>query len=1361
MGDLPRPSALAERLSERLAEHWGRYQRSDFYNQVLPLMDALVSAYAYRTVHSMAAGQRSFTLDSVMLTAGIDTRHGPLLSRFLEILREDGVLDCEGLVWTFLETAELPDPEDIWRLLLADFPEYVVEATIAGRCGMHLSEVLLDAAPEDLLVSKSGVGVAAQLCDASPTWRVANLAVREVLQQIVKDWPQGRRLRILELSGGAVGLTADLLTVLPMDRCGYVFASPDAAVRAHAQAELADFVGHAVSELDISADLHQQGQTANSFDVVIASNVLHASDEPGAALNNIRRLLRRDGLVLVLEHSPERLSDLVFGIQPEWWTRTVHVDRPLSRLRSIDEWQDAVERSGFVEVSTLSEPAQGVAPSTYLLVARNPEASRTEVDLGERVSRSYLVLTDARGESAAIAEHLVDRLVVEGHRPILVSAGEQFSRSAEDAFVVAPDSAADFDRLAEILGVENGGVDEIVHLMGLTFEPDSTETNLPEVQDRRCLSSIHLVQAFSRLERAALPRLWLVTAGAAALEPDPAAPGSGAPIPSQAPLWGLGRVFSNEHPELRCRRVDLCQSLRPEAAAQCLMAELLDPDEEDEVVLAGGARYGMRLERVALDPPECVARVDPTHRARLDFSNPGRLSNLSWHEERRRSPDRGEIEIRVRATGLNFRDVMYTMGMLSDEAVEDGFAGATLGLECAGDVVGVGPDVTDFKVGDSVMCFARGCFASHVTVGTTAVAQMPTGWTYEEAATVPGVFFTVYYALGHLAGLEPGEKVLIHGAAGGVGLAAIQFARYRGAEIFATAGSEQKRDFLRLLGIDHIFDSRSLTFADEILEITGGDGIDVVLNSISGEAVAKGLTVLKPFGRFLELGKRDFYENAKIGLRPFRNNITYFGIDADQLMMRKSALAGRLFHEMMELFEKGTLRPLAHCVFPCSRVVDAFRHMQRSLQIGKVVVVYEDTLEAIREVVPATRELELDSQASYLVTGGLGGFGLATARWLVARGARSLVLVGRSGAATPEARAAVAELEAAGARVEVCRADVTRVGDLRELFQRIERDLPPLKGLVHAAMVLEDCLVRNLDRNRLQRVLAPKIQGAWNLHELTRDLSLDFFVLYSSATTTFGNPGQANYVAANMYLESLAQYRRGLGLPALAVGWGPLGDVGFLAQNAKIREALLARIGGKELSSAQALQQLERLLVADRTGVAVVDLDWRKLKKSMPGTRSVRFSGLGGRGSEGGGDGAPEEDIHTLIADLSEGEVLEMVTALLIEQMATVLRLPAEKIGGDASIYDLGMDSLMAVELLMAIEARFGISFPDTAVTESGTVAKIAGRIASQLSNNGQGGEAAQRDEQLEAVTALIARHGESPSLDEVEEFVDSLSSGQ
>jgi acyl transferase domain-containing protein/NADPH:quinone reductase-like Zn-dependent oxidoreductase/NAD(P)-dependent dehydrogenase (short-subunit alcohol dehydrogenase family)/acyl carrier protein len=1355
-GSLPRPADMVSRLEDAIGE---QPYRSTFYNQVLPLFDALVAAFAYRAIHGLVGSQSHFTLSSLMAAGDIDSRHAVLLSRLLGILEEDRLLTRTDSEWSLTGGTELPGPEEIWRLLLADFPSYLHEASFIGRCGLHLAAVLRGGESPPALMSKGGVSITGRLGDASPTWRITNLAAKEALCEIAKEWPKGRRLRILELSGGGVNLAADALSVLPKDRCHYVFASPDEAVRVRGQAELAHLGSHSVTALDINGDLVEQGWAANSFDVIIASHVLHSSDNVGRALDNIRWLLGRSGLLLLLERSPERQSDLVFGIQPEWWRRTTEIRRPLSRLRTVEEWRVAALHHGFVDAVPWSERAPDVPASTYLLIAQNSEVTPEAVDTASPASQGYLILCDQDGDSAAIADYVVEQLRSDGHRPFRVTAGKHFSRPRADEAVVAPESAEDFERLLGMLREEDTRVTEIVHLMGLSLSQDAADSDLCAVQDRRCSTAVHLVQSLCRGDGDRPPRLWLVTAGAVVL------PGSGAlgvdsPIPSQAPLWGLGRVLMSEHPELQCRLIDLYAKGQANLAGRFVMAELREPDEETEVLVTADARYAMRLDRVELDAPEVLTQIEPSGRARLDFANPGSLNNLRWYAEPRQSPQSGEIEIRVRATGLNFRDLMYAMGMLSDEAVENGFAGATLGMECAGDVVRVGPDVTDFEVGKSVVCFGRACFASHVTTQTTAVAAMPPGWTYEEAATVPGVFFTVYYALNHLAGLRRGEKLLIHGAAGGVGMAAIQYARFCGAEIFATAGSDEKRDFLRLLGVEHVLDSRSLAFADEILETTGGSGVDVVLNFLSGEAVSKNLAVLKPFGRFLELGKRDYYENAKIGLRPFRNNIAYFGIDADQLMKERSDLAGRIFREMMELFDKGAFRPLPHRTFSSTRIADAFRYMQQSLQIGKVVVSYDSPMEAIQGVAPLAREFELDPEGSYLISGGLGGFGLATARWLLAKGARNLVLVGRRGAASPEAQAGVGELEAAGARVLVCNADVARFDDLHKVFQQIAQDLPPLKGVLHAAMVLEDALMRNLGRDSLQRVLAPKMLGARNLHELTRDLPLDFFVLYSSATTTLGNPGQGSYVAANMYLESLAECRRRVGLPAIAVGWGPIGDVGFLARNERVRDVLVARIGGQLLSSAQALNQLEELLKADRTGVAVADLDWRRLQKTMPGMQSPTFRALGGRAGEDVGDGAVDADIHALIANLSSDEVLQTVTELLSEQMANVLRLPVQKIASTATIYDLGMDSLMAVELVTAIESRFGINVPPTAVTGGATLAQIAGRIVTQLSGSEEGAEPPERDERREMLNTLVSRHGEKPSPKDVAEFLQHLSEG-
>ena len=1346
---LPRPTDVAEHLVPRITEQWFAQRRSDYYDQVLPLFDALTTAFVYRTFRRTLGSRSRFTLRSLLAALRADPSHVPFLQRLVLLLEEDGMVERDGSQWRLTGTSELTSPEEIWRLVLADFPVYLPESVIAGRAGLHLSGVLKgerDAA--EILSPTKGAGTTEYLLDSSPTLRIGHYAACEALAAIIADWPAGRRIRILEIGAGAMGLSAELLSQATAERCDYVFTSPNPELRSRAETEFGQRRAFSVAEIDLTTAAPRQDLPPNHYDVVIASHALHEITDLDTALGVLRWLLVRDGLLLLLERPPERLGDLVFGLHPQWWVRSPAPERPRSRLLREEEWCGLLERRGFVEAVPLSEPAPSVDASSFLIVARNPEHHDVISDAALPEPKTWLVLAGEEG-AAGVSGYLTDALRGEGHRVIVASAGEGFSRPQADAFVLSPILPEGFERLFAILADEGVRCDEIVHLMGLRLDQGESASGL-ETARIRCLSAMHLAPVAAT--GATPPRLWLVTCGAFPID---TASERRPHLPSQAALAGVGRVLANEHPELRCRIVDVPPEDAP-AAARLVVAELHDPDTEDEVLAGAPARYGLRLERLEAVPAPTEAgegEVAKERRTlRLDFAVPGPLANLRWYEEERRAPGRGEIEIKVRATGLNFRDVMYAMGMLSDEAVEKGFAGATLGMECSGDVVAVGPDVTGFRAGDPVVCFARACFGTFVTTETTAVAHKPAGWTYEEAASVPSVFFTVYYALDHLAALRRGDRILIHGAAGGVGMAAIQHARYLGAEIFATAGSPQKRDFLRLLGVEHVLDSRSLAFADEIMELTAGAGVDVVLNSLSGPAMRRSLDLLKPFGRFLELGKRDFYENAKVGLRPFRNNITYHGIDADQLLAERSDLAGSLFRRMMGLFEQGAFRPLVHRAFPARRITEAFRYMQQSAHIGKVVVTYEDVerITPTRRALARASPLVLDPDASYLVIGGLGGFGLATAAWLAEKGARQLVLVGRNGAATHEAREGVERLRAAGARVEICEADVCEHDALARVVQRIDRELPPLKGVVHAAMVLDDRLIARQDAESFDKAFGPKARGAWNLHVLTRDRTLDFFVLFSSVTTCFGNPGQANYVAGNNYLESLAQHRRALGLPAIAVGFGPIGDTGYLARNERLREALVTRTGGEALRARQALRELEGLMSNGHSGVAVATLDWQTLRRALPALRSRRFDRLGGPGGEGG----ERDDIRDLIAGLPESEAHERVTGLLTEQVAKVLRLPAERLDPETSIYNLGMDSLMAVELHMAVEEQFNIHVPVMVVTEGVSIAQLAGRIAGQLRGRGATTPAAPESD---LIRRLASRHGESLDTEEIDRFIDGV----
>jgi phthiocerol/phenolphthiocerol synthesis type-I polyketide synthase C len=826
-----------------------------------------------------------------------------------------------------------------------------------------------------------------------------------------------------------------------------------------------------------------------------------------------------------------------------------------------------------------------------------------------------------------------------------------------------------------------------------------------------------------------------------------------------AALWGLTRVAMQECEDLPIRWIDLADPAPCEASAATLARELLEPDDEDEVLLTAEGRYALRLSSEIEPPSAAPAPGVPLVPARLDFSTPGSFRHLEWRPLPTADAEAGsdlaadEVEIDVRAAGLNFRDVMYAMGLLPEEAIEDGFCGPALGMEVAGVVRRAGADAGVLP-GDEVIAVAPAALAQRVRTRAFGVARKPESWSFAAAATVPTAFFTVYYALTELARLQPGERLLIHGAAGGVGIAAIQVARHLGAEVFATAGTADKRELVRLLGADRVFDSRSLRFADEVLQATAGAGVDVVLNSLAGEAMRRNIRLLRPFGRMVELGKRDFYENTRLALRPFRNNIAYFAFDADQLMARRPEAARRVFAELMALFAAGNLHPLPYRTFCASNIEAAFRQMQASRHIGKIVITFADDFGCVGPR-PAAPAPALRPDAAYLVTGGLCGFGLRTAQWLASRGARHLVLMSRTGNPTPEAQTALADLSRAGVSVECLACDVTDRGAVQAALSRI-RATRPLRGIVHAAAVIEDALLRDLTHGQLHRVLAPKIAGALNLHEATCGCELDFFIVYSSATTLFGNPGQGAYVAANMALEAFAAERRALGLPATCVGWGPIADAGYLARHERVRDALVGRIGGKPLQADEALSALDAVLAADASHVGYLELDWSVLGRFLPRARAPKFSELARLASRSP-DAESAPDLRRWLKELPDGELLPGLTDLLRRQIAHILRIPPERIEPGASLSELGMDSLMAVELAASIEDRLGVRLSALSLGDAPTIERIAARLAQQLRPDREEACAAPVDTLADQVRTLAAQHATEVSDAQAAQFSTDL----
>ena len=846
----------------------------------------------------------------------------------------------------------------------------------------------------------------------------------------------------------------------------------------------------------------------------------------------------------------------------------------------------------------------------------------------------------------------------------------------------------------------------IVHMWSLAAsgEPGLSLLSLQAAQRRDSGSILELVQHLV-LSRAGLaPRLWVVTRGVQ--QPSAASP----PDLAAAPLWGLGRVLANEHPELHCTNVDLSGPSDIDALAQ----ELWAGDAETQVLLREGRRYVARLSRLALPDGRAMPRpgrleVPAGLPFRLGVSSVGSLDNLEVREVSRPPLAAGQIEIEVSAAGLNFRDVMKALGIYPSAPGDEFW----LGDECSGAVVAVGAGVDAFRSGDQVLAIAPASFGKYVRVPAGFAARVPTGLSLEQAAALPIAFTTAFYALHHLARLESGESILIHAAAGGVGLAAVQCARHMGAKVFATAGNPEKREYLHSLGVEHVFDSRSLAFADEIVAVTGRKGVDVVLNSLAGAAIPKSLSALAPYGRFLEIGKRDIFQNRKIGLSPFRNNLSFFAIDMEKVFRDRPLFAAGLLADVVALFRSGALRPLPCRVFPLSESESAFRHLAQARNIGKVVIsISAATARASQTSAPAL----LRPDRTYLIAGGLGGLGLELARRMVQRGARNLALLGRHAPTT-----AAEELLASGirphARVECVQADISDPGQCAAALGRIRESLPPLAGVFHAAGVLDDARLLHMNYKRFSAVTSPKLSGAWNLHRETLDTPLDFFVLFSSIASVFGSPGQANYAAGNSFLDALAQYRRSLGMPALSINWGPWSEVGMAAG---MSDRALLEVGMVRISPAQALDALERLMRLDLAQVVAAGMDWQQW------SRQQIFDAANPLFADFRRHASPRQDAAVAISAVRQsilaadpGARQAILESYMVAELARVLQMDPARLDIHEPLDSLGLDSLMAIEYKHRLDTELGVDLSIMSLLDGPTMSQIAAQFLEAIGLTG------------------------------------------
>ncbi|MFQ3618315.1 MAG: SDR family NAD(P)-dependent oxidoreductase, partial [Cyanobacteriota bacterium] len=893
--------------------------------------------------------------------------------------------------------------------------------------------------------------------------------------------------------------------------------------------------------------------------------------------------------------------------------------------------------------------AKALSPQAW---GRTPDASRWLYELAwQPTSRPavpdsapaghWLIFADAQGVAQQLLDHLdaaqqTYTVAVPGDRPPSLPAAQRVNGDRPD----------EVHALVRRVLQDNPAIRGVVYLWGLDAASLADTT-------AAYAGALHLTQAL--IQTGVQAPLWLVTQGSQSLNlASGATSETQAAGVAQAPLWGLGRAIALEYPALQVRCVDL----EPRSGAswgEALWTEMQTSATDAAVAYHTGQRYVVQLQ------PYAASLLQGDSALQLQIAERGSLDRLTWETVERRSPAADEIELRVLAAGLNFRDVLNALGRYPGEA-------GPLGLECVGEVVRLGAAVRDLAPGDVVVAIAPGCFSQFVTVPAVLAVPKPTTLTLAEVATLPTAMLTADYALRTAGDLQPGERVLIHAAAGGVGLAAVQLAQAVGAEVFATA-SPGKWAALQQRGVARLYNSRSLDFAAEIIRDAGSQPIDLVLNSLAGDFMLKSAALLAPGGRFVEIGKPD--PALVWQLRQIRPDVQYTAIDLMQVTTQQPDQIRSMLRQVMQQVQTGQLQPLPHTQFQRERLIDAFRYMQQAQHIGKIVIEFAKPTFTPRP------------DGVYVITGGLGGLGLQVARSLVEWGATHLLLLGRT-APNPDAAKILAEWQQAGVNVKTAQLDLADATAVTNFFQtqRPFADLP-IRGVFHAAGVLDDGAIANQTPQRFEQVMAAKLRGAWTLHHLSKDWPLDCFVLFSSAAAVLGSAGQANYAAANAGLDALAHLRRSLGLPALSINWGAWASVGMAAR----RTAGFQNQGMEPIAPETGVTILKALLSEIAPQVAV--LPYAKPQAPIAASAPVATTWF-------------DE-----LRPLPKGDRPAALAARLQQTIAKLLGRPAASLDPHQGFTDLGLDSLTTIELAHQLQQQFPHPLPNALLYSYPTIAAL------------------------------------------------------
>ncbi len=1286
--NLATPQEIVEAANAVMPALYKERQLNEHYDTFMPLIDQASRQFIVNAYYELGWEPKVGDVVEVqehMRVLDIADQHERLVYGQLTALEEGGWLKKSGdESWVIIKVPAQECAVDLLDQLEEDLPRFASEVELQRQAGPNLAGVLSGTYdPIEVLFPGGSSEMMERFYREGADFPVLNGQVLAALERSVAELPQRRAIRVLEIGAGTGSLTQRILPAFPSDRTEYLFTDTGPLFVASAKDKLGEqypFVEYSI--FDCEKDPADQGIDPHSYDIVLASNVIHATADLKQTLNVVRRCLAPNGLFMFVEVTWRRAPlDNVFGLLPGWWRFTDTDLRERSALLSRSRWESLLTECGYRDVTSFISSPKQEEDQEACLIARAPEPveipEESPIDEEQLVESSvseiigdadaaklevYLVMSDYSGVGKALETTLEERGV-----KVVLTGG--YTAEVEER-INELESDGDTTRV-------------IVHALSLDHpRADKLDAEaLDRAQDTGVRSAHNLVKMITAREWDSKPKLFFLTRGAMPVLPDDDLSGL-----ASTPLTGLLRVAVNEFQDFQWTQIDLDPN-GSEHELQDLADEILMSDREPEVAFRGDHRYARRVSRIKTEdlPPltkNAMSENGEVLPYRLQIDKPGILTNLSLNLTTRRDPDPDEIEIQIKAGGINFRDVMKALGMYPGNPVDVKW----FGDDFSGEVVRVGSNVSDLKPGDSVVGMAPYCFRSYVTVHRNMVFRKPEAMSHADAATLPTVFLTTHYAINELARMRKGERILIHAGTGGVGQAAIQIAKHLGLEIFSTAGSPEKRQLLADQGVDHILDSRSLEFADRIMEITNGEGVDAVLNSLAGDFIPKNFSVLRTFGRYLEIGKIDVYGNSKIGLEPLRNNISLHIIDLAQHLQDRPEYVAEMFSDLEKMFYDDIYKPLPNKTFPITDVVGAFRYMAAGKHVGKNVLDFD-----VPEIMvgPATEDgHKFNSGGTYLITGGAGGFGLELAGWMAKNGARHFALMSRSGP-KDDALGKIAAIQKMGCTVMDARGDATSREDIDKIVAKIQATDAKLVGVIHGAMVLDDEFIVELDEKRFDNVLLPKMLGAWHLHQATLGIPLELFISFSSFSAVIGAVKQSNYNAGNCFLDQIAYYRRAQGLPALTFNWGALTGAGFVERNEKTKDYLkLVGLGSTDMD--ETLQLFSQGIPTAATQLSCARVDWTLLARLSPSVgQSNMFQDVVPRSSGAGGD-----SMAARIMEAAPDKRMGMVEDVIAAQVGAVLGTDSSRIDKDTPLTNLGLDSLMAIELVNRIEDKMGMSMP-------------------------------------------------------------------